>query len=279
MLGGIHQASAHDPCHFALRDSAQRLIAALELVRQHKGKTLVLGGSSPHPSNPTNSAMLLVTDWIRNCGLYDGEILNLGICRNTRDEAVRLQQLATNRQWKQITIVTSALHLKRAEATMRKLNGSVGVVACDFRVYGVPRENWKSFPFPQINRLELLRAYLHEVVGWWVYRLRGWVEPFLEAKTGKQLNRRQQRTRRDGKFSIISASSCKILNSEDAKRRVEPRITRIPRMGRGNSIREIRVIRGQIVSLRLKGALNYATTGRAATSRQRRGTFHRRKRS
>jgi len=30
---------------------------------------------------------------------------------------------------------------------MRKLNGEVAIVACDFRSYGVKQEPWKSFPF------------------------------------------------------------------------------------------------------------------------------------
>jgi hypothetical protein len=65
--------------------------------------------------------------------------------------------------------------MKRAEATMRKLNGEVATVACDFRVYGVKQEPWKSFPFPQTDRFKLLHEYLHEVVGGWVYRWRGWI--------------------------------------------------------------------------------------------------------
>ena len=71
--------------------------------------------------------------------------------------------------------VTSALHLRRAEATIRKLNGEVAIVACDFRVCGVKQEPWKSFPFPQTQRMRLLQDYLHEVVGGWVYRWRGWI--------------------------------------------------------------------------------------------------------
>ncbi len=30
-------------------------------------------------------------------------------------------------------------------------------------------------PFPRQHRLELLSLYLHEQIGWWVYRWRGWV--------------------------------------------------------------------------------------------------------
>lgn len=175
MLGGILDPSSHDPFGFALRAGSQRLVAAVEVVRQGKAQALVLGGSGSIPGRPNEPAASLLCDWARHWKLGPAEILDLGVCQNTHDEAVRLKQLKTERGWKQITLVTSALHMQRAEAAIRHLNGPVGIVACDFRVYGVKQEPWKSFPFPQTERLHLLKDYLHELVGVWVYRWRGWI--------------------------------------------------------------------------------------------------------
>jgi uncharacterized SAM-binding protein YcdF (DUF218 family) len=175
MLGGILEPSANDPFGFALRAGGQRFVAAVQLVREGKGNALVLGGSGPLPGKPEESEASLLCAFARQWNLCNAEILDLGICQNTHDEAVRLQQLRAERGWKRITIVTSALHMKRAEATVRKLNGEVGIVACDFRSYGVKKEPWKSFPFPQTERMRILQDYLHEVVGGWIYRCRGWI--------------------------------------------------------------------------------------------------------
>jgi uncharacterized SAM-binding protein YcdF (DUF218 family) len=175
MLGGILEPSSHDPFGFGLGAGSQRLVAAVQLVRESKGQALVLGGSGPLPGKPDQSAASLLCDFVRQWQLCKAEILDLGICQNTHDEALRLRQLRAERGWKQVTIVTSALHLRRAEATIRKLNGDVSVVACDFRSYGVKKEPWKSFPFPQTERMHLLQDYLHELVGGWVYRWRGWI--------------------------------------------------------------------------------------------------------
>jgi uncharacterized SAM-binding protein YcdF (DUF218 family) len=174
MLGGIHQPSEHDPFGFALGASAQRVVAAVELVRQSKAETLVLGGSGPLPAKPDAAAARLLCDWVRRWNLCPTEILDLGICQNTHDEALSLHRMKAARGWKRITIVTSALHMRRAEAVIAKLNGEVSTVACDFRIYGVKQEPWKSFPFPQTERMKLLQDYLHEVVGSLVYRWRGW---------------------------------------------------------------------------------------------------------
>jgi len=175
MLGGIHDPSAHDPFGFALGAGSQRLVGAVQLVREGKGKALVLGGSGPLPGKPGQSAASLLSGFARQWQLCNEEILDLGVCRDTHDEALRLRQLRAERGWQRITVVTSALHMSRAEATIRKLNGEVASVACDFRVYGVKQEPWKCFPFPQTHRMLLLHDYLHEVVGGWVYRWRGWI--------------------------------------------------------------------------------------------------------
>lgn len=175
MLGGIHQPSQHDLFGLVLEAGGQRFVTAIEVVRQGKARALVLGGSGSLPGQTGVPAASLLSAWARQWKLCDAEILDLGICRNTHDEALRLQQLRAERGWKQVTIATSALHMKRAEATIRKLNSEVATVACDFRVHGVKQELWKAFPFPQTDRIQLLHDYLHEVVGFWVYRWRGWI--------------------------------------------------------------------------------------------------------
>jgi uncharacterized SAM-binding protein YcdF (DUF218 family) len=174
MLGGIHEPSAHDPFGFALGAGSQRLVAAVQAVREGKGTALVLGGSGPLPGKPGQSEATLLCDFVRQWQLCHVEILDLGICQNTHDEAMSLRRLRAERGWKQLTVVTSAHHLRRAEATIRKLNGPVATIACDFRVYGVKQEPWKTFPFPQTQRMRLLQDYLHELVGGWVYHWRGW---------------------------------------------------------------------------------------------------------
>jgi uncharacterized SAM-binding protein YcdF (DUF218 family) len=175
MLGGILESSTNEFAGFVLGAGSQRLATALQLVHEGKGQALVLGGSGPLPDKPNEAVVSLLCDFIRQRKLCAVDVLHLGVCGNTGDEALRLQQLKAERGWKRITIVTSALHMERAEAAIRKLNGEVVTVACDFRVYGVKQHPWKSFPFPQTDRMQLLHDYLHEVVGCWIYRWRGWI--------------------------------------------------------------------------------------------------------
>ena len=173
-LGGGDRISRHDALGFALGDGGSRMLTAIELVRSGKAKTLVLGGSWPLPGNQALPSMAVVQDWVARWGLVSGAITNLGICITTRDEAVAFKKLKESQGWQKVILVTSALHLRRSETLFRKLGIEVMPVAADFEVYGVPQDMPFS-PFPRQHRFCLLSLYLHEKIGWWVYRARGWV--------------------------------------------------------------------------------------------------------
>jgi hypothetical protein len=210
-LGGGQIISHHDLLGFAARDGASRLLTAVELVRLGKAKTLVLGGSWPIPGKPGVPSMSVVQDWIVSWGCilqpgdqgrsggetvgqsgggtvgqsgggtvgrFDGAtigvVTNLGICIDTHDEAVAFRKLKESQGWHKVILVTSALHMRRSEALFRKQGVEVLPVAADFESYGVPQE-YAFSPFPGQHRFSLLARYLHEKIGWWVYRWRGWV--------------------------------------------------------------------------------------------------------
>jgi uncharacterized SAM-binding protein YcdF (DUF218 family) len=206
-LGGGDRISRHDILGFAISDGGSRMLTAIELVRSGKARTLVLGGGWPMPDEPVgrrtedrgpktdhgprttdygttedggrNAAlpsMGVLQDWVARWGLVSGAgaITNLGICFTTRDEAVAFKKLKEGQGWQKIILVTSALHLRRSEALFRKLGIEVIPVAADFEVLGVPQDSHFS-PFPRQGRFRLLALYLHEKIGWWVYRVRGWV--------------------------------------------------------------------------------------------------------
>lgn len=173
-LGGGERVSHHDLLGFAMEDGGSRILTAVQLVRSGKAKTLVLGGSWPLPGSRDVPSMSVVQDWVTAWGLIGGAVTNLGVCINTHDEAVAFRKLARSRGWKKVMLVTSALHMRRAVALFKKQGIEVTPVAADFQALGVPQD----LPFsliPQQSRLFLLYLYMHEKIGWWVYRARGWV--------------------------------------------------------------------------------------------------------
>jgi uncharacterized SAM-binding protein YcdF (DUF218 family) len=174
-LGGGHTTSRLDPLGFSNNEAGDRVLAAIELVRRGKARTLVLGGTALPPRPPERPALALVQDWITRWQLVPGAVTNLGVCANTHDEALRCRQLCQELGWKRVILVTSALHLPRSAAVFRKAGVDVIPVPADFQVAGIPQPPGSFSPFPRQHRFELLSLYIHEQVGFLVYRLRGWI--------------------------------------------------------------------------------------------------------
>lgn len=174
MLGGLLRVSPHDVFGADFTQSIDRAVMAVELVRRGKAPALVLGGGQPRGAEDQGEQGFLVP-WIDAWGVKPAEVHDLGPCRDTRDEAIALDCLAGRHGWERILLVTSAGHMRRAAAVFEKHGIEVIRVAADFQgmaELGNPRL-WSVVP--RAGTLKLLDDYLYEIIGWQVYRSRGWV--------------------------------------------------------------------------------------------------------
>jgi uncharacterized SAM-binding protein YcdF (DUF218 family) len=126
----------------------------------------------------------LLERWIGRWELTEVPLSALGYCRNTRDEAVRMAELARENGWQRILLVTSAAHLARAEGAFEAVGLEVRPVGCDF--VGMAAVLNRSGPVwvPQTGSLVLWENWLHEIVGMQYYRLRGWVRGKADGTRG-----------------------------------------------------------------------------------------------
>ncbi len=88
---------------------------------------------------------------------------------NTRLEAVRMAELAKSRGWHRIVVVTSPTHTRRACAVFE---------AVGFEVVCRPSPE-REFALEHLaaggDRSRAFGQWLYESLGWWKYRVRGWV--------------------------------------------------------------------------------------------------------
>jgi uncharacterized SAM-binding protein YcdF (DUF218 family) len=84
--------------------------------------------------------------------------------RTTREEAIRVKELGQSRGVRTILLVTNSGHLMRA----RPLFERVG-----FDVRPAPSDTFGAPTTPE-GRLALMRAILHELLGWLYYRIAGY---------------------------------------------------------------------------------------------------------
>ena len=175
MLGGSSRTSENDLCGFDLQSNGDRVLTALGLMRLNKARALVLGGGTHHAARGRVPEGEVLERWLTNWNLVSAPMFNLGLRADTHDEAVHFQSLAKQHGWRTCLLVTSAWHMKRAEAIFTKLEIQVTPVACDFEVVGIPHRAGNLKLVPGLKGFSLLGLYLHEAVGWVVYRIRGWV--------------------------------------------------------------------------------------------------------
>ena len=171
-LGGGANWSTQEIIGVDLINSSDRPTTAIELLRLGKAPLLVVSGGMNRKGGPTEAEA--VQGWIAKWKLASpAQVEIFPPCVDTHDEAVKLAAMAKARGWKKILLVTSASHMKRAVAVVRK-PGAVEVVPvpCGFQTRAELTE-WVHLPDP--NKLTAFSTWWHEIVGWWVYRARGWV--------------------------------------------------------------------------------------------------------
>ncbi len=175
VLGGGHRHSKHGAFEIDFTAAADRIILGLELVRQRKAPMLVLGGTFYKINDQKRPDAELLQRWFAAWQLTNAPVLNLGINANTHDEALHARTLCAERGWQRVILVTSAFHMKRAEAVFRTAGVDVVTVACDFQT-SCGEKTAEINVIPRSEGFQQLGLYLHEVYGWLYYRFRGWIK-------------------------------------------------------------------------------------------------------
>ena len=109
----------------------------------------------------------LLQEW----GLPASTILTEEKSVNTHQNATMSFEVLSARKIRRIILVTSAIHMPRAVATFRKAGFEVIPAPADFYTgWGEDYTHW----IPDAGSLTGTELALHEWVGLWVYRHRGW---------------------------------------------------------------------------------------------------------
>jgi len=144
-------------CH-----SRGRSLHALELLREGYGKELVLPVAAESWSGAVHEEM-------SRLGL-NYPVDEPGPVHNTHDEAMAVAGLARQRGWRRVILVTNAWHMPRAAATFKKAGVNVLRSPCGDSCADM------IHPTNLGDRLRALGCWLHEAVGYRVYRARGWAD-------------------------------------------------------------------------------------------------------
>ena len=173
VLGGAFSANAVWPYPSA-RGPVDRYWHAARLYHAGRGQRILLsGGRDPQrPANPTEAQSGAV--FLVDMGVPAEHLLLDNEARTTQQHVAHVAALLEAHGLESFLLVTSATHMRRAEAVFRAGGLEPIPVATDFRVGPDPVPRLRRY-LPSANALVGSTAAVHEVVGYWVYRMRGWI--------------------------------------------------------------------------------------------------------
>jgi len=150
------------PGRHRMGEVQNRLVHGIQLVALRKAPRLVLTESGEVPG--VAFARLLMES-----PLVVAELVVAGRAENTHEEAVAVAQLARQRGFKRILLVTSPIHSRRASGAFEK--EGLAVVSSPSRETRFDLETLDGWR----DRLSAFGSVMHERLGLWVYARRGWL--------------------------------------------------------------------------------------------------------
>lgn len=170
ILGGYTDAADFEGV-VELGDSVDRLFHGMRLYRAGKAPRVMLVGGAARghlPEAQVMAGLLAEFNISRDVMLLEDK------SRNTRQNALNAVAIMQKNGIKKILLSTSAFHMHRAQAVFEKLGVEVVPAATDYQVleHDPSILDW----LPNADSLMMTTLGIKEYLGWWVYRVRGWVD-------------------------------------------------------------------------------------------------------
>lgn len=144
-----------------------RLLHGIEVLQQGYADTLVI----TRLERPKRSYLPAIRKQFKALAI-DYPVVETGEVRNTHDEAVQVAALCRERGWERIILVSDPTHMRRAQAVFRK--AGVNVLCSPAEGIGYHPELLGPGGHSGM-RLMAFRDWVYELIGYEVYRLRGWI--------------------------------------------------------------------------------------------------------
>ncbi|MEO8761656.1 MAG: YdcF family protein [Bacteroidia bacterium] len=174
VLGGMTWYDARQDKPQFLR-SADRLFQALPLMGSKQIKKIIITSGSGSISHPEEKESAILKKYLLKCGYADSSIIIENESRNTRENALFTKHLMDSLHIKDsVLFITSAFHLRRAIGCFNKV-GIKNIFVYPADRYSGPRKFELDFLFiPNPGALDESTLLLHEIMGWLVYKVKGY---------------------------------------------------------------------------------------------------------
>jgi uncharacterized SAM-binding protein YcdF (DUF218 family) len=161
--------------HIVFREGVDRLLQAVALQKRGIIKYIILTGGSGSLTQQEEKEAIHVKNYLNALGIPDDVVIIEPNSRNTRENALFTKNLiGSSPSDNRSLLITSAYHMRRSLACFEKAGLLVDPFPTDF--YTEPRAyNFADFFIPYEGKLHDWTVLLHEIVGYLVYWVVGYI--------------------------------------------------------------------------------------------------------
>lgn len=159
-----------------LGGSPSRSLTAIRLIKRDVASVVIVTGGSGELLEESQKESQRMKDFFVEFGVDEESVLVEAESRNTRENAVNSTAILDSLGAKRIALVTSGLHILRAEAVFSNLG--YDVVPVRARLFRIPKKRVRFDPFvlvPNVENLAISTQAIYEYVAILIYKLRGWL--------------------------------------------------------------------------------------------------------
>lgn len=139
----------------------QRVYTGTWLAKKLNIPIIVTGGSTPGRKEIPEA--VIMKEVVENTGIESGRIIPEPNARNTYENALYTYEICKENGFKNILVVTSAVHMKRAMRCFEKFDIQVTPYPTDYK-YDYSNPSWIDF-VPNPQALDANLSVFHELIG------------------------------------------------------------------------------------------------------------------
>lgn len=173
--GGFAQFNPRFPDRIMFRDHINRLTESMELFQSGKIKKLIISGGQGSLSSNQQIEAQYVRSFLLENNWPDSSILIEPTSRNTFENARNVKSILDSLKVNApILLITSAMHMPRAQACFKKQGIAFTAYPADYRQRD--QLGWSNYFIPELSCFDEWQAVIKEWIGIVAYRIKGYID-------------------------------------------------------------------------------------------------------
>lgn len=154
--------------------AGDRIVEGARLYRAGRAPVMLLTGGNVYGQRAMQGESVYAAELVAMLGVDPAAVVVESASRSTYENAIESRRYLRKKGIRRVLLVTSAAHMPRAVATFNSAGIDVVAAPVDFTFteWGLPT---LMKYFPDSRALTHTSKMLHEYIGFFVYRWRGWI--------------------------------------------------------------------------------------------------------